>query len=81
MNLASYADVLSGSLDDAGQRRSIFLPLPDGTPRLVAVLLARQRELAGQPVPGLRGMPLAYLRYRMSRSSWSSRGLLRGRPQ
>jgi cytochrome c5 len=58
LNLATYSDVASGSLDDKGRRRSIFLPLKDGTPRLVAVLLARQQELAGEEVPGLRGMPL-----------------------
>lgn len=58
LNVATYTDLAAGSLDDRGRRRSIFLPVADGTPRLLAVLLARQRELAGESIPGLRGMPL-----------------------
>lgn len=58
LSLADYVDISSGSLDDQGRRRSVFLPLPDGTPRLLMHLLARQREVAGQIVPGVRGMPL-----------------------
>jgi mono/diheme cytochrome c family protein len=58
LSLASYADVAAGSLDDHRRRRSLFLPLEDGTPRLLAVLLARQQEALGEEVPGLRGMPL-----------------------
>ncbi len=58
LNVATYADLAAGSLDEKGRRRSIFLPVADGTPRLLAVLLARQRELSGELVPGLRGMPL-----------------------
>lgn len=81
LNLASYAEVLSGSLDDAGQRRSIFLPLPDGTPRLVAVLLARQRELAGQPVPGLRGMPLGLPALSNEQIQLVESWIAQGRPQ
>lgn len=60
LNVTTYAELASGSLDDRGRRRSVFSPTADGTPRLLAVLLARQRELA-EPiaeVPGVRGMPL-----------------------
>lgn len=62
LNLRDYASIAAGSLDDAGQRRSIFRKIESGplagTPKLLAHLLARQVEEAGQEVPGLRGMPL-----------------------
>lgn len=57
LELASYAGVASGSLGADGRRRSVFAPMPDGTPRLVAHLLARQREEQGE-VTEVRGMPL-----------------------
>ena len=59
LNLADYAGVAAGFLDAGGQRRSVFALRPDGTPWLVAVLLARQAEEAGRPDPEVRGMPLA----------------------
>ncbi len=58
LNLASHDGIHSGSLDDAGERRSIFEPLADGTPRLLAALLARWTEEAGQENPAIRGMPM-----------------------
>jgi len=58
LDLSSYAGISAGSLDDAGERRSVFAPLDEGTPRLVAHLLARHTEEAGGAVPGIRGMPL-----------------------
>lgn len=58
LDLSSYTGAASGSLDDRGERRSIFAPLADGTPRVVAHLLARHAEEAGHPVEGVRGMPL-----------------------
>jgi len=58
LDLSSYAGIASGSLDEEGRRRSVFAPAAGGTPRLIAQLLARQAEEAGQPVPGVRGMPL-----------------------
>lgn len=57
LDLSSYASISAGSLDDAGERRSVFARLPDGTPRLIAHLLARHVEVAGGTVPGVRGMP------------------------
>ncbi|HWB76339.1 MAG TPA: cytochrome c [Nannocystaceae bacterium] len=59
LDLNSYEGLMSGSLDDAAQRRSLFAALPDGTPRIVAHLWARHAEVAGKPVDGVRGMPLA----------------------
>lgn len=81
LNLASYSDVLSGSLDDRGVRRSIFLPMPDGVPRLVGVLLARQRELAGEIVPGLRGMPLGLPALSPEQIQLVESWIAQGRPQ
>lgn len=62
LNLRDYASIMAGSLDDAGQRKSIFRKVEggplDGVPRLLAHLLARRIEEAGGVVPGVRGMPL-----------------------
>jgi cytochrome c2 len=58
LDLASYQGISSGYLDDQGERVSVFAARPDGTPRLIAALVARQAEEAGSPVPGVRGMPL-----------------------
>jgi cytochrome c2 len=58
LDLSSYRGVSGGLLDVRGERHSIFAPMKDGTPRLVAALLARQREEAGHVDPDLRGMPL-----------------------
>lgn len=59
LDLNSYEGVMSGSLDDAGQRASLFVKRADGTPRIIAHLWARHAEAAGKPVEGVRGMPLA----------------------
>ncbi|MBX3158887.1 MAG: c-type cytochrome [Deltaproteobacteria bacterium] len=58
LDVSSYTGIAAGSLDDEGERRSIFAQLPDGTPRVVAHLLARHTEAAGGIVDGIRGMPL-----------------------
>ncbi|MBL8942744.1 MAG: c-type cytochrome [Myxococcales bacterium] len=62
LDLNSYAGVRSGSLDDAGKRRSLFEPTSsggdEGMPRIVAHLWARHAEIAGAPIDGVRGMPL-----------------------
>jgi hypothetical protein len=77
LNLATYRGAQSGARGHQGQRRSIFRPV-DGTPLLVAVLLARQREEAGVATD-LRGMPLGLpaldaedLQLRDTLTSWSS---------
>jgi len=57
LDLSSAIGVASGVLDRDGIRRSVFAPAADGTPRLIAVLRARQAEEAGAQ-PTLRGMPL-----------------------
>jgi cytochrome c2 len=58
LSFANYDDMRAGRLNDAGRRESIFLKTATGHPRLLAVLWARHAEVAGKPVPGLRGMPL-----------------------
>ncbi len=57
LDLSTYEGLRSGSLDDEGKRRSVFKEV-NGQPRIVVHLLARHAEVAGQPVDGVRGMPL-----------------------
>ncbi len=54
LDLSTYEAIASGYLDADGEPRSLFSGDP---PVLVAVLLARQREVAGAPSEP-RGMPL-----------------------
>jgi cytochrome c2 len=58
VDLSSHRGLSSGLLAADGERHSLFERSPDGTPRLVAALLARQAEEAGSPSSTLRGMPL-----------------------
>ena len=59
VSFSSHASILAGYVDAHGERRSLFEPLADGTPRLVAALLARHDELNQAPRSDVRGMPLA----------------------
>ena len=81
LSLADYLDAAAGSLDDQGHRRSLFLPLADGTPRLLAHLLARQREIAGQTIPGVRGMPLGLPPLSPEQIQLVESWIAQGRPQ
>jgi mono/diheme cytochrome c family protein len=58
IDFSSYQGIMSGALDAQGQRVSLFSPTESGLPRLVAALVARQGEAAGQPSHDVRGMPL-----------------------
>ena len=58
LNFTRYETIASGLLDANGERMSVFAPLADGTPRLVASLLARHDEAGNKPRSDLRGMPL-----------------------
>jgi len=58
ISFSSHASILAGYLDEHGERRSLFEPTVDGTPRLVAALLARHDEARSAPRAGVRGMPL-----------------------
>jgi cytochrome c2 len=58
IDFSSYQGIQSGALTQAGERVSLFAPTKEGLPRLVAALVARQREDAGQVSDDVRGMPL-----------------------
>lgn len=58
VSFSSHASILAGYLDARGQRRSLFEPLPDGTPRLIAALVARHAETEQTANAAVRGMPL-----------------------
>jgi cytochrome c2 len=58
LNLSSYEGVATGMLDEKGERVSVFSKNKNGVPRLLAALLARQKEEAGQIDAEARGMPL-----------------------
>ncbi|MEI9951551.1 MAG: c-type cytochrome [Pseudomonadota bacterium] len=58
VSFSSHASILAGYVDAKGTRRSLFEPLADGTPRLVAALLARHDEQRSAPRDAVRGMPL-----------------------
>lgn len=58
VDLSSYQGVASGFLDETGARKSLFLPVKSGVPRLVEALVARHIEEAGAPTGEVRGMPL-----------------------
>jgi hypothetical protein len=59
LDLATRAGILRGIKRD-GQFRGLPDRLEDGTPRLVASLLARHAELDGHYDPALLGMPLGF---------------------
>jgi cytochrome c2 len=58
IDLSTYTSAASGYVADDHQRHSLFEKTKDGTPLLVAALDARRHEEAGQPIAGVRGMPL-----------------------
>jgi hypothetical protein len=58
IDFSSYQGIQSGGVTREGERVSLFAPTKDGLPRLVAALIARQREDVGQVTEGVRGMPL-----------------------
>jgi hypothetical protein len=58
IDFSSYQGIQSGGVDAQGERVSLFSPTRDGVPRLVAALLARANERAGQESDEVRGMPL-----------------------
>ncbi len=59
LELTSYSRVHAGMLGSDGERQSVFKKGEHGTPHLVAALLERHREVAGEDDPDVRGMPLA----------------------
>jgi mono/diheme cytochrome c family protein len=59
LDLSTYESIMGGYLDADGEPTSLFAASPDGTPMLLAVLLARQHEEQGAAAD-LRGMPLGF---------------------
>ena len=60
---------------------SVFAPTKDGTPRLVAALIARQKEEAGQIDPEVRGMPLGLPALTAEQVQIVESWIAQGRPQ
>jgi hypothetical protein len=58
IDFSTYQGIQSGGVDARGERVSLFAPTSEGTPRLVAALIARQREVDGKESVEVRGMPL-----------------------
>lgn len=66
VDLSSYQGVMAGFFDrptgavadGVPKRKSLFAPTADGTPRLLASLVARHGEEAGAATGEVRGMPL-----------------------
>jgi cytochrome c2 len=60
LNLSDYASTFAGFLEQperSTRRTSVFAPTKDGTPYVVAAMIARQEEESGKE-SALRGMPL-----------------------
>ncbi|AUX47730.1 cytochrome oxidase [Sorangium cellulosum] len=81
LNLATYEGIAAGYLDDQGERRSVFSAGPDGRPRLLAALLARQAEEAGRADPAVRGMPLGLTALGPEEIQLVESWIAQGRPQ
>lgn len=81
LDLARYEGAQAGWVDDKGERRSVFEKMSDGTPRLLASMLARQAEEAGRPNPELRGMPLGLPAFSAEDVQLVETWIAQGRPQ
>jgi mono/diheme cytochrome c family protein len=80
LDLSSYTGISQGSVRD-GERESIFAKLPDGTPRVIAHLMARHVEAAGGVVDGVRGMPLGLPALTLEQIQLVETWIAQGRPQ
>lgn len=80
LDLSSYVGISEGSFDDAGERRSVFEKRPDGTPRIVAHLMARHVEAAGG-TGDVRGMPLGLPPLSLEQIQLVESWIAQGRPQ
>ncbi|MBA2540781.1 MAG: c-type cytochrome [Deltaproteobacteria bacterium] len=81
LDLSSYTGISQGAFDRGSERRSIFEKLPDGTPRVVAHLMARHVEAAGGSVDGIRGMPLGIPALTLEQIQLVDTWIAQGRPQ
>ncbi len=80
LDLSSYEGVASGALDERGERRSVFAKLADGTPRIVAHLMARYAEEAGGG-GDVRGMPLGLPPLPLEEIQLVESWIVQGRPR
>lgn len=80
IDLSSYPGIQSGGVDARGARVSLFIPTKEGVPRLVAALIARQREMRGQPSEEVRGMPLGLAPLSAQQIQLVESWVLQGRP-
>lgn len=80
LDLSSYEGASSGSRGDDGRRRGIFGPLPDGTPRVIAHLMARRAEERGT-ASAIRGMPLGFPALSLEEIQLVDTWIAQGRPE
>ena len=81
LDVSSYTGISEGSFGGDGERRSIFEKLSDGTPRVIAHLMARHVESSGGIVDGVRGMPLGLPPLTLEQIQLVESWIVQGRPQ
>ncbi|MCC6901843.1 MAG: c-type cytochrome [Polyangiaceae bacterium] len=81
LDFSTYESTNGGLLDLKGERMSVFTKTKDGTPLLVAALLARQKEEAGEIDPEARGMPLGLPALTAEQVQIVESWVAQGRPQ
>lgn len=81
LDFSTYESTNGGLLDLKGERMSVFTKTKDGTPLLVAALLARQKEEAGEVDPEARGMPLGLPALTAEQVQIVESWVAQGRPQ
>lgn len=81
LSVAEYASINSGMRDRDGERVSVFRRREDGTPWIVAAMHARHAEIAGQPVEGIRGMPLGLPPMTLEQIQLVESWIAQGRPR
>jgi cytochrome c2 len=80
IDFSSYQGIQSGGVDEQGERVSLFAPTREGLPRLVAALVARTREAAGEEPEDVRGMPLGLPALSAERIQLVESWVAQGRP-
>lgn len=81
LDFSTYESTNGGLLDLKGERMSVFAKTRDGTPLLVAAVLARQKEEAGEIDPEARGMPLGLPALTAEQVQIVESWVAQGRPQ
>jgi cytochrome c1 len=81
LDLANYEALFAGTVDGDGERHSIFAPMANGTPRILAAMLARYREEAGDESATIRGMPLGLPPLSLEDIQLVSTWIAQGRPR